>query len=407
MNTPTGDAAPHPPQSGTVIGHGLIMVFAAACGLIVANLYYAQPLTGPIGASLGLAPRWAGIIVTVTQTGYCLGLLLIVPLGDLLENRGLVVWMTRLVAVALLGVALSTRPAPFLAGMWLVGLLSVAVQVLVTFVTHLTPPAIRGRVVGTVMSGLMLGIMLARPVASLVAQVASWRAIFALSALSMLVLARVLNQVLPRHQGTGTQGYGQLLASMAHLFATTRPLQRRAFYHACMFATFSLFWTVTPLLLSGPRFGLSQGEIAVFALVGVAGAVAAPLAGRVADRGWIWSATLAAMALTALAFTLTWFVAPRFFVIALGLEGIVIDFGVTTNLVLGQRVIFSLSAAYRARLNALYMAIFFLGGAIGSAMGGWAYAAGGWNRACALGIFLPTLALVACLTERLGKRQAP
>ncbi|BAK82794.1 MFS transporter [Komagataeibacter medellinensis] len=396
-----------PPHTATGIARPLIMVFAAACGLIVANIYYAQPLTGPIAASLGLAPRWAGIIVTVTQMGYCLGLLLIVPLGDLLENRGLVVWMTRAVAVALLVVAFATRPALFLVGMWLVGLLSVAVQVLVTFVTHLTPLAIRGRVVGSVMSGLMLGIMLARPLASLVAQLASWRAIFVLSATVMLGLSFLLRWSLPRHQSASTQGYGPLLVSMARLFATTRPLQRRAFYHACLFATFSLFWTVTPLLLSSPRFGVSQGGIALFALVGVAGAIAAPIAGRVADRGWIWSATLAAMALTALAFTLTWFVAPRFFIAALGLEGILIDFGVTTNLVLGQRVIFSLSAAYRARLNALYMAIFFLGGATGSALGGWAYASGGWERACMVGMALPALAFLACLTEAGGRRQTP
>ncbi|MDT8871766.1 hypothetical protein RAA17_13280 [Komagataeibacter rhaeticus] len=199
------------------------MVFAAACGLIVANLYYAQPLTGPIGASLGLAPRWAGIIVTVTQTGYCLGLLLIVPLGDLLENRGLVVWMTRLVAVALLGVALSTRPAPFLAGMWLDG---AAVRCGAGTGDIRDPSDTAGHTqarCGHRHEWPHAGNHAGAPVASLVAQVASWRAIFALSALSMLVLARVLNQVLPRHQGTGTQGYGQLLASMAHLFATTRP----------------------------------------------------------------------------------------------------------------------------------------------------------------------------------------
>ncbi|OUJ01063.1 MFS transporter [Acetobacter cibinongensis] len=379
----------------------LIFLIAAACGLTVANLYYAQPLSGLISAALGMPESQSGLIVTVTQLGYCLGLLLIVPLADLLENRSLIVWMTRLLAVALLLLPFTSHPMPFLLAIWLVGLLSVSVQILVPFAAHLAPIAIRGRVVGNVMSGLMLGIMLARPVASLVAHVASWRAIFLLSAGIMLILSVVLGRMLPSRQPTTQHSYAALLRSMGSLLISIPALQRRAFYHACMFGAFSLFWTVTPLLLAAPPYGLTQGEIAVFALVGVAGAISAPLAGRIADRGWIWPATLLAMAFASAAFLATWLVSPSMlFVVVLAVAGVVIDFCITANLVLGQRVLFVLAPEHRARLNALYMALFFVGGALGSAVGGWAYAHGGWALASTFGAALPALAFIVCLTEK-------
>ncbi|MCI1437287.1 MAG: MFS transporter [Acetobacter indonesiensis] len=384
----------------------LVRIMAAACGLIVANLYYAQPLAGPISAALAMPQSLSGLIVTVTQIGYCLGLLLIVPLADLLENRRLIVSMTALVAVALAVVSFAWTPVEFLGAIGLVGVLSVAVQVLVPFAAHLAPLSRRGQVVGNVMSGLMLGIMLARPVASLVAQFLSWRAIFIVSALVMLVLTGILRAKLPLRVPATKQSYPRLLLSMVHLLTGTPVLQRRAFYHACQFGVFSLFWTVTPLLLAGAPFHFSQGKIAFFAFVGVSGAIAAPIAGRIADRGWTWPATLAALALTAFAFTWTWFAGERLFVIVLGLSGVVIDFGVTANLVLGQRALFALAPEHRARLNGLYMAIFFMGGAAGSAIGSWAYARGGWMLASEIGVFFPLLAFLVCLTERRSVRSA-
>lgn len=399
---PQQDASHH---QASIAAH-LIFLIAAACGLTVANLYYAQPLSGLISAALGMPESQSGLIVTVTQIGYCLGLLLIVPLADLLENRSLIVWMTRLLAGALLLLPFTSHPMPFLLAIWLVGILSVSVQILVPFAAHLAPIAIRGRVVGNVMSGLMLGIMLARPVASLMAHIASWRAIFLLSAGIMMVLSVVLGRVLPSRQPTTRQSYTALLRSMGSLLVSIPALQRRAFYHACMFGAFSLFWTVTPLLLAAPSYALTQGEIAVFALVGVAGAISAPLAGRIADRGWIWPATLLAMALTSAAFLTTWLVSPSMlFVVVLAVAGVVIDFCITANLVLGQRVLFVLAPEHRARLNAVYMALFFIGGALGSAVGGWAYAHGGWALASTFGATLPALAFVVCLTEK-GARQA-
>jgi len=380
----------------------LTFMFAAACGLVAANLYYGQPLAGPISQSLGFTPAATGLIVTLTQIGYGLGLLLIVPLGDLLENRRLVLTLVALAAVALVGAAFAWSPSLFLLASLCIGLASVAVQVLVPFAAHMAPDASRGAVVGNVMSGLLCGIMLARPAASFLSELLSWHAVYLISAGIMIGLIVILRVVLPTRVPHTRLHYGQLLASMGHLALHTPVLQRRALYQACMFAAFSLFWTTTPLLLASPTFGLTQNGIALFALAGAAGAVASPIAGRVADRGWTKLATAFAMVLAIVAFFIGHVSGggSLLALMTLTLAGIMLDFGVQTNLVLGQRAIYALSAEHRSRLNGLYMATFFAGGAIGSALGGWAYATGGWNLASWIGIAFPVIALLAFLTER-------
>jgi len=376
-------------------------LLATACGLIVANLYYAQPLAGPISAALGLSPEAAGLVVTMAQVGYVVGLLLIVPLGDLVENRKLVLYVIGLGALALFGAALSTRPPQFLLAALLIGLGSVTVQILIPYAAHLAPEATRGRVVGNVTTGLMIGIMLARPTSSFIASISSWHVVYLVSGTAMIVLALVLGWALPRRL-PGTHGsYRALLASMGHLVSTTSVLRRRALYQAFLFGAFSLFWTTTPLWLAGPEFHLSQRGIAWFALAGVAGAVAAPVAGRVADRGWSRAATGAAMLISALAFGLT-HIARAGSTMSLALlvaAAILLDFGVQGNLVLGYRALFVLGAEYRSRLNGLYMATFFMAGAIGSGVGAWAYARGGWALASGIGFALPVMALIYFATE--------
>ncbi|MCW0981363.1 MFS transporter [Agrobacterium sp. BT-220-3] len=388
----------------TSISPALTFLLATACGLIAANLYYGQPLAGIIGGELGLSAGATGLIVTLTQIGYGVGLLFVVPLGDLVENRKLVVSAVSMAVLSLVAAAFAPHAAPFLIAAFLVGVSSVAVQVIVPYAAHMAPHAIRGRVVGNVMSGLMAGIMLARPVSSLLSEVVSWRGVFMISAGVMAVLAVVLFRLLPARVPEARLGYGSLMASMGRLALHTPILRRRAIYHAFLFAAFSLFWTTTPLYLSGPHFNLSQGEIALFALAGAAGTVAAPIAGRMADRGWTYAATFLALVAVALSFAVT-HLAPEGSHLALGIlviAAIVLDFGVTTNLVLGQRAIFTLGAEFRSRLNGIYMATFFMGGAIGSAVGGWAYAVGEWQAASWIGFALPVAALLYFLTEKRG-----
>ncbi|MFC7610272.1 MFS transporter [Teichococcus aestuarii] len=206
----------------------LTSLLALACGLIVANIYYAQPLIGPIAAELGLSPGAAGLIVTMTQIGYGAGLLLVVPVADLLENRRLALAVMGLGALGLAGAAMAGQPAAFLAASLVIGLGSVSVQILVPYAAHLAPERKRGQVVGNVMSGLLLGIMLARPVASLVADWLSWRAVFALSAGLMLALGLVLRLAMPpRHPGSRARRRGCATARCCARWAGWRSAARR------------------------------------------------------------------------------------------------------------------------------------------------------------------------------------
>jgi predicted MFS family arabinose efflux permease len=363
--------------------------------LIAGNLYYAQPLVGSISRDLALTPEAQGLIVTLGQVGYVLGLLLIVPLTDRIENRRLVLSLLVLAVFGLVGVALAPGEGLFLLAMFVVGLGSVAIQVLVPFAAHMSPEAIRGRVVGNVMSGLMLGIMASRPLSSFIANLLSWHAVFFLSAGAMGILLVVHSFLLPRRDPNPKPRYGDLMLSMVSLVLTMPDLRRRAITHAGLFASFSLFWTTAPLYLSGPAFNLSLAGIGWVSLAGVAGAVAAPIAGRIADRGWGFPASITAMCMVGLSFPMT-FLGETGSNLALGLvvaAAILVDFGVTMNLVVNQRVIFSQPPEIRGRLNGLYMAIFFMGGALGSALGGWAFALGGWKGASLAGLLFPVAAL--------------
>lgn len=384
----------------------IMLMLAVACGLIVANLYYTQPLVESISSSIGLSSGAAGVIVTLTQIGYGIGLLFIVPLGDLLENRKLVVTLLVLTAIVLIFAAAARNVALFLAASLFIGVGSVAAQILVPYAAHLSPEETRGRNVGNVMSGLLLGIMLARPVSSLVENYFGWHAIFMMSSAILFILALVLIKVLPARKPQTTDKYPAIITSMLRLLKTTPILRRRALYHAFLFGMFSLFWTTVPLVLTSPLYHFSSAGVALFALAGVSGAAAAPLAGRFADKGLIRPATGIAIVLVILSGLLPIVFAggSLLSIVILVLAAILLDMGVSANLVLGQRAIFTLGAEVRSRLNGLYMAIFFAGGAIGSAAGGWAYAMGGWKAAMWLGVLFPTLALLYFLSERRVER---
>jgi predicted MFS family arabinose efflux permease len=389
------------------ISPGMVLLLAAATGLIVANLYYAQTLVGPISAATGLSAEAAGLIVTLTQIGYTLGLLFVVPLGDLLENRRLIVTGLLFTAAMLVLAAFSTSAWMFLTAALGIGLGSVAAQVIVPFAAHLSKESTRGHTVGKVVSGLLLGIMLARPVASLVADASNWHVVFGGAAVIVLAVALVLRARLPLRAPAATITYRALMASLWHLFLRTPLLRRRAAYHAGLFGSFSLFWTVAPLMLAGPQFHLSQTGIAIFALVGMAGAVASPIAGRLADAGHTLMATAGALALGVIGFALP-LVAPGSRDVALAIlviASIVLDMGVAANLVLGQRAIFSLGAEVRGRLNGVYFALFFAGGALGSALGGWMFATHGWHAALATGMAFNGAALLYWLTEYAGRAE--
>ena len=260
------------------------LVLALACGLTVANLYYAQPLLHVISVDFGVSQTAATVVITVTQLGYALGMALVLPLGDMLENRALASRTLLATAVALLVAGLSKNFGLFLAMSVLVGVTSVVVQILIPFAAHLAPPEQRGQFVGRVMSGLLLGILLARTLSSLVAAQWGWRSIYLISAALMLALCLLLRRVLPRREPEHTDGYVALMRSIGTLIHTEPLLRRRAISQALMFGAFTSYWTTITYELID-HHGLSQRQIGVFALVGAAGALAAPVAGRLGDRG--------------------------------------------------------------------------------------------------------------------------
>ncbi len=390
-------------EDNKTLSRWLVFFLAAACGIIVANLYYAQPLVGPISHSTGIKAGVAGFIVTMTQLGYAAGLLLIVPLSDLIENKRLIVSILIVALIGLIGAGIATNSIMFFTAAILIGLGSVAAQILVPLTAHMTPPELRGSVVGKVMSGLLLGIMLARPVASMVTGLLGWRAIFFLSAGLLVVLMLSLIKLLPNRvpSSDSKDSYPDILKSLFILFLTKPILRRRALYQAALFGSFSLFWTVVPLWLS-EHFSLTQKEIAIFGFVGVAGAIAAPIAGKLADRGMSHKLTGFAFLFAVAAFGLT-HVASGYHLISLVLfcvSAVILDMSVSGNLVLGQQAIYALGDDIRGRVNGIFMAVFFIGGAVGSSLGGWAYAQGGWNTASVIGVILPLLALIYYFTEK-------
>ncbi|MBC9745143.1 MFS transporter [Pseudomonas syringae pv. syringae] len=392
---------PHSSQSAhnaVTMTPAMVMLFAFCCGAIVANIYYAQPIIELIAPDIGLSSTAASLIVSLTQIGYALGLFFLVPLGDLLENRRLMLVTTVVAILSLLGAAFAEQPNVFLLVSLLVGFSSVSVQMLIPLAAHLAPEESRGRVVGGIMGGLLLGILLARPIASLVADHFGWRAVFGSAAVVMIGISVVLATTMPKRVPDHRASYGQLLFSLWTLLRTQPVLRQRAFYQACMFATFSLFWTAVPLELSR-NHGLSQSQIAIFALIGAIGAIAAPISGRLADAGYTRIASLGALLFGALSF-LPGLVHPAYSVIGLAITGVVLDFCVQTSMVLGQRTVYALDAASRSRLNALYMTSIFIGGAIGSAVASPLFDHGGWSWVLIAGTALPLIALLALLRDR-------
>lgn len=389
------------PQEGAPVAAPspwLVFALAIACGATVANVYYAQPLIGPISQSFGLDISAAGLIVTTIQLGYIAGLFFLVPLGDLVENKRLILTVLGGLIVSLVAATLSTRPLIFVVCSLLLGLTATATQMLVPLAGHIAPERIRGKTVGTVVSGLLFGVLLARPVSTLLGGEFGWRVMYNISAAIMCATLLMLAFVLPKRNPKPGLSYAGLIGSLWHLLLSEPVLQRRAAYQALLFSAFTLFWTSLPLLLQAPPFSLGHLALAAVMLSGVAGAFVAPYIGHLADHGHGQRVTGIAIALVALAFVLTWVGGANsvaIFVIA----GVALDAGVQANLVIGQRAIFGLHPDIRSRLNALYLAVSFLGGALGSALSGYAVAHGGVATFSIIGLAFALVTAALFATE--------
>lgn len=384
-----------------------LMVWLAAIGsgVLVATIYYAQPLIDPISRDIGLSRTAAGLIVTAMQIGYGLGLALIVPLADRYENRMMVTVSLVVTALALAAIGLSGNEVTFLASAVIAGAACVGAQVLIPMIAGMASTARRGRVIGTVMAGLLTGIMLARPFSSFLASMVGWRGVFLTAAAITLLIGILLRALLPVRQPALKENYLRTLRSTAATVARYGVLRRRMVYQMSLFGMFTGFWTTVPLMLAD-RFGYDQQEIALFALAGAGGALAAPLAGRVADRGLSRPATIAAGLGAAIILALSDYLVHAGAIVALMIAAALFDACVQSNQVISQRIIYALSEEERSRINSAYITAIFIGGSITSALGPVLYAHFGWPAIAVSGFLLTLPIAIAELLNRPEERKA-
>jgi predicted MFS family arabinose efflux permease len=379
-----------------------VLLFAVTAGTMVANLYYVQPLLAAIAASFGCSVTSAGYLVTFTQLGYALGLLLVVPLGDVLDRRQLLSGMLGVNIAALLSAAASPGFAGFAAASLLAGCTSSAAMVVIPYVASKAPEASRGRYIGQVMTGLLLGILLARTVSGLVAAFLGWRSMYLIAAGLVAALLLALRAAIPREDRRGRLAYGRLLLSLFDLIRAEPELRRRSAYFALGFGSFSVLWTGLTFLLSGPPYHYSEATIGLFGLIGAAGAVAANVAGRLADRGHAERVTGAVAVMLLLSWGVLAFGGQSIRAVVAGVFAL--DVAAQGLHITNQSVIYRLNPQARARITAVYMTTAFVGASAGSALASLSFRLAGWNGLCVTGALLPAILLLMILQHKNWQR---
>ncbi len=389
QNTAMLAATIDPPRdrSGAILA---LLSTAAAFG--VANLYYAQPLAETIARDFHTTASGVSSALVGTQLGYAAGMLLLVPLGDVRERRGVIVTTALGAALSLLGFAVAPSLALLAAASVLVGLGASLVQMIVPFAVSLAPPDQRGRVIGTVMGGLLTGILLSRTASGTLGAVIGWRLVFVAAAGVMIALAGVLRATLPAAPVGTVLPYRALLASLGRIARREPVLIRRCLVGGLGFASFSVFWSTIAFHLAHSAIGGGSATAGLLGVLGVTGVIVAPITGRLAMRVPPARVNLSALVIVVGSFAV--FAAAPDSLVVIGIGVVLLDAGVQANHLTNQTVILGLVPAERNRINAIYMVAYFLGGALGTAVAAQAWQHGGWPMVCAAGGAFAVLGMV-------------
>ena len=370
-------------------------LMAITCAFAVANLYYNQPILAEIAQSFNVTAAEVGWIPTLTQMGYASGLLLFVPLGDRLERRNLIVTMLTITAFTLFIAALSPTLSILILASYGIGAATISAQILLPFATDLVSEGDRGKIVGNLMSALFVGILLARPLGGWLGEQFGWRSIYWLAGGIMLFLAIASRQLLPKNQPKSKLSYGQLLRSLWELVKSYPALRSASLIQAMLFGAFSVFWSTLAFLLTRPPYNYGSNTIGLFGLVGIAGIIAAPLLGQVADKGTAKTLRLmvsAAVLSTIFSYLIFWQFGDRFWGLIIGI--VLLNLGNQGALVANQIKVYSLNPDARSRLNTVFMVATFLGASLGSVLGTYGWSVGQWTGVCVVGLLLIGVAAI-------------
>ncbi len=378
-------------QPGTdLLKRGHIVIMAICTGLIVANIYYNQPLLVLISRSFNIPETEGGRIAFLTQAGYALGLLFFVPLGDKVERRGQILWMAAFAVGALILAACAPNLLSLEIASVLIGATSVIPQLILPLAAHLASPSRTGKVIGSIMSGLLIGILLSRTLSGFIGDWVGWRGMFWVAAGISFLLLLIMRVTFPVSRPHFSGSYGSLMKSLLSLVKEQPLLREAAVINALGFATFGLFWTTMVLHLSGPPFKYSSHVIGLFGLAAAAGALAAPLVGGSADKRNPRIAIGYGLGLLLFSFILLYVWADYVTGMIAGI--VLLDLAMQGIHVSNRSRVYALIPSARNRLNTVYMTVSFIGTSLGSALGLFAWKQGGWAGVCIAGILLTLVA---------------
>lgn len=385
------------PSEKIELNQFLIFLMSIASAICAANLYYAQPLLSNLSTYFHVSSTVIGISATLIQIGFAIGMIFIVPLGDMVKQRSLIIFMLICSMVALLELSFATNIIWFTIGSLFIGITSISQILFVTLAAHLANSVSRGRVIGIVMTGLLAGIQLSRTFSGIIGTYYGWQVVYQIASIMIGILIIIFYFCLPQSSPDTTMSYGQLIASLGSILRNQPILRNSSLISAMLFASFSAFWTTLSFLLNSPMYNLGAQTAGMLGLIGAVGAIAASIAGRVVDKkGYYFTLTIG-ISLSMAGFMCFWILGYQMWGLIFGI--ILLSVGVQTAQISNQAIINTLNAALRSRNNGVYMAFYFIGGAIGSFLGSYFWGLSGWTGVCILGI---TFQIIAAVTHFLG-----